>query len=195
MNRSFQVLLIVSAVGFSWTAMTILHEIGHVFHAVLSGGNVVQVALSPWEFSRTDVLPNPSPLFVAWGGAVWGVLVPIAAWIVTRTTARSHSYLAAFFAGFCCIANGAYIGAGSIVQEGDAGDMLRNGAALWVLIVYGIAAVATGLRLWNGLGTHFGLGDGKARVERQTAVVVTIAFVAVVAGEVVWTLCQPFSGN
>lgn len=175
--------------------MTILHEIGHVFHAVLSGGNVVRVALSPWEFSRTDVLPNPSPLFVAWGGAVWGVLVPIAAWIVARTTARSHSYLAAFFAGFCCIANGAYIGAGSIVQEGDAGDMLRNGAALWVLIVYGITAVALGLYLWNGLGTHFGLGDGKARVERQTAVVVTIAFVAVVAGEVVWTLCRPFSGN
>lgn len=194
MNRFFQVLLIVSSIGFSWLGMMILHEIGHVFHALVSGGNVVQVVLCPWEFSRTDVFPNPYPLFVAWGGAIWGVLMPISAWVVTKVAAPSHSYLAAFFAGFCCVANGAYIGAGSIVRAGDAGDMLRNGAAHWELLVYGLMAVAIGLHLWNGLGTHFGLGDSQGRVERRAAIITAIALTVVFAGQVVWTLAA-FGGD
>jgi hypothetical protein len=195
MNRLYQVLLIVSSIGFSWMAMMILHEVGHVFHALLSGGVVVQVVLCPWEFSRTDVSPNPFPLFVAWGGAVWGVLLPIAAWIVTRTAARSYSYLAMFFAGFCCIANGAYIGAGSIVQAGDAGDMLRSGAAYWGLVVYGLVTVSMGLYLWNRLGIHFGLAASDGRVDRRAAIAMAIALAAVLAVEVVWTLFGPFSGS
>jgi len=175
--------------------MMIVHEVGHVLHALLSGGNVVQVVLCPWEFSRTDVSPNPRPLFVAWGGAIWGVLIPLGAWIATKTALRSYSYLAAFFAGFCCVANGAYISAGSIAQAGDAGDMLRNGAAYWQLVSYGLVAMVVGLSLWNGLGPHYGLGDNQVRVDRRTAVAVAVAFAAVFAGEVAWTLCQPFSGD
>lgn len=195
MNRFFQVLLVGSLIGFSWMAMMIVHEIGHAFHALVSGGRVVQVVLSPWEFTRTDVSPNPYPLFVAWGGAVWGVLLPIAVWVITKAVVRPHAYLAAFFAGFCCIANGAYIGAGSIVQAGDAADMLRHGATPWVLVAYGILSFAAGLYLWNGLGPHFGLGASGGPVDKRTANVMAIALVVVFVGEVVWSIFQPIGGS
>ncbi|MBL7041797.1 MAG: hypothetical protein ISR77_24395 [Pirellulaceae bacterium] len=189
MNRFYQVLLIVTSVGFSWLAMMIVHEIGHVLHALLSGGYVTRVVLSPWEFSRTDVSPNPSPLFVAWGGAAWGVLLPIAIWSFTRIVARSYSYLAAFFAGFCCVVNGAYIGAGTIVHAGDAGDMLRYGAAYWQLVLYGLVATASGFYLWNGLGSYFGLGKGNGEVDKSATIAMVIACITVLLAEVAWTLC------
>ncbi|HYW78763.1 MAG TPA: hypothetical protein VE890_04265, partial [Thermoguttaceae bacterium] len=73
-GRFFQVLLIVAATGFSWLMMMVLHEAGHVLHAWLSGGHVVRVVLDPLSFSRTDVLPNPHPLWVVVGGPLWGCL-------------------------------------------------------------------------------------------------------------------------
>src|SRR5262249_25255242 len=113
MTRLFQVLLIVSTILFSWLAMMAVHECGHVLHAWLSGGTVQQVVLHPLDISRTDVWPNPYPLFVAWGGAIWGCVIPLLVLAGVRGLRWPYWYLAAFFAGFCLIANGAYLGAGS----------------------------------------------------------------------------------
>ncbi len=126
--RIWQALLIVFAGGLSWLAMMGVHELGHVVNAALSGGHVERVVLHPWTISRTDLSPNPSPRFVAWGGAVWGTAIPLALLVVVRLAARSYAYLAAFFAGFCCLANGLYLAAGSFGGVGDAGDLLRHGA-------------------------------------------------------------------
>jgi hypothetical protein len=60
-SRILQAILIVSAFGLSWLAMMAVHELGHVLHAVASGGTVVGVVLNPLEISRTDVSPNPHP--------------------------------------------------------------------------------------------------------------------------------------
>ena len=56
--------LIVATGALSWLAMMIVHEFGHVLHAWFSGANVVKVVLHPLAISRTDVAPNPHPLFV-----------------------------------------------------------------------------------------------------------------------------------
>jgi hypothetical protein len=76
-----------------------------------------------------------------------------------------------FFAGFCLIANGAYLGVGSFDGVGDAGDLLRHGAPVWQLWVFGLMCVPTGLWLWHGLGAHFGLGDAEGKVSIPTAYV------------------------
>lgn len=55
------------AVYGAWIAMLAVHEAGHVLHAWLSGGQVRRVVIPLVGFSETDVSPNPSPLFVAWG--------------------------------------------------------------------------------------------------------------------------------
>lgn len=190
MSRLHQIILIVATVIVSWFGMMVVHEMGHVIHALLSGGVVTKVDVCPWEFSRTDVSPNPAPLLVAWGGAIWGVLVPVLLWLLVRIAAFSYSYLMAFIAGFCCIANGAYIGVGSLVRMGDAGDLLRHGAAHWQLLLYGVTTVALGLCFWNGLGARFGLGDSNGQVDKRAALIMAIAAAVILLGEIAWTACQ-----
>jgi hypothetical protein len=67
-ERGRRLVLWVCLVALSWLAMQAVHEFGHMLHAWLSGGRVVQVVLHPLAISRTDVEPNPSPQFVVWGG-------------------------------------------------------------------------------------------------------------------------------
>jgi hypothetical protein len=56
------------------------------------------------------------------------------------------------FAGFCLIANGVYLGVGWIDNAGDAGDLLRRGTPVWVLVGFGLLASGGGLYLWHRLG-------------------------------------------
>ena len=67
-------------------------------------------------------------------------------------------YLLRFFAGFCLIANGTYLAVGSLDNVGDAGDLLRHGASIGQLWVFGGLCVPAGFLLWHRLGPHFGLG-------------------------------------
>ena len=113
MNRLHQTLLIFSTIGFCWLAMMAAHEFGHVINAWLTGGRVMHIVLHPSFFSRTDFAENPQPLFVAWGGAFWGIVIPLLIWVVFRRFFKRYAFLAAFFAGFCLIANGAYLAAGA----------------------------------------------------------------------------------
>jgi hypothetical protein len=144
---------LVVAVGLlgSWFAMQAVHELGHVIAAWLTGGTVQRVVLHPLDISRTDVSPNPRPLAVAWAGPVVGSILPliIVALIWRKTGALPTC--AAFFAGFCLIANGAYIGAGSFGGIGDAGDMLRHGSPRWLLATFGVACMFAGLWIWHRL--------------------------------------------
>ena len=103
-ERFYQALLIASLTALSWLGMMAVHELGHVLHAWTSGGKVVRVVLHPATFSRTDVSPNPRPLWVAWGGATWGSVIPLAAWMIARWFAPARLYLFAFFAGWGNIA-------------------------------------------------------------------------------------------
>ena len=174
-GRVPQALLILFAIGLSWLAMMAIHEFGHVLHSLVSGGRVEQVVLHPLAISRTDVSPNPHPQFVAWGGAVWGTILPLVLLAVVRVTARPYIYLAAFFAGFCCLANGLYLAAGSFAGVGDAGDLLRRGAARWELWLFGLPVSLLGLWLWNGLGPQFGFGVTRGRVDSRTVVGLGVA--------------------
>lgn len=179
--RVWQVLLIASTISLSWLMMMAVHEFGHVMNAWLSGGRVQQVVLHPLAISRTDVSPNPRPLFVAWGGATWGVAIPLAVLGLTTVSRWRHLYLVAFFAGFCCLANGLYLAAGSFTGAGDAGDLLRHGARQWQLVAFGLPFAAAGLWIWNGLGARFGIGVTEGKVDRRVAIAVVIVL-AVWAG-------------
>lgn len=62
-----------------------------------------------------------------------------------------------FFAGFCLVANGAYLGAAFWMPVGDGFDLLRHGVPVWQPVLFGIIGVSLGLSLWHGLGPMFGL--------------------------------------
>ncbi len=90
-------------------------------------------------------------------------------WGIAQLARLPIWYLLRFFAGFCAIANGAYIGVGSFGGVGDAGDLVRHGAAAWHLWLFGAICVPAGVLLWHGLGGHFGFGEANGRVNLPTA--------------------------
>lgn len=150
MTRFPKPLLIAIFIYPSWLVMMTLHECGHVLHALLSGGRVIYLTIPLLGFSRTDVSPNPAPLFVAAGGPLWGCIFPYIMLGVYRLFSRHQpAFFLRLFAGFCCIANGAYIGTGAIMPVGDAKMLRSHGAPAWTLAVFGIIAIGLGLWEWH----------------------------------------------
>jgi hypothetical protein len=169
MKRCHQLVLILATLALCWFGMMAVHETGHVFGAWLTGGSVARVVLHPLTISRTDLAVNPHPLLVVWAGPVFGVAAPLIAWGVAQASGLGIGYMLRFFAGFCLIANGAYLGVGSFDRVGDAGDLLRHGAAIWQLWLFGALCVPAGFYLWHGLGPQFGFGEAEGRVHIATA--------------------------
>ncbi len=185
-ERLFQFLLIASTLLISWLGMMIIHEFGHVTFAWLSGGTVSKVVLHPLEFSRTDLDLNPHPLFVVWGGALVGSVLPLMTLTVCRFSKVTASYVVQFFAGFCLVVNGIYIGVVSFFHAADPGEMMRDGSPQWMLILFGVVAVPLGFLLWNGLGPQFGLGIRKGNVDRRMALIVSLCLLGVIITELIF---------
>lgn len=148
-----------------------VHELGHVIAGLTTGGTVTKVVLHPLAISRTDISPNPNPLAVVWAGPIIGVVLPLTIWGILWKFKIPGDYLARFFAGFCLIANGAYIGIGSFENIGDAGDMIKNGSPTWLLWLFGIITVPIGFLIWHRLSPKFGLSESNGRVDEWAAYV------------------------
>jgi hypothetical protein len=127
--------------------MQAVHELGHVLAAWATGGTVTKLILHPLAISRTDVNPNLKPAIVVWAGPLVGIALPLLAWAICSTRKVSGAYLLRFFAGFCLIANGAYLGIGSVFAIGDAGDILQLGTPAWLLWLFGAIAAPAGFLL------------------------------------------------
>ena len=162
-------MLVASFVPLCWLAMMGVHELGHVLAGWSTGGTVTKVVLHPLAISRTDVTPNPEPLVVVWAGPLVGVVLPLLIWAVFYFARMPGAYLPRFFAGFCLIANGAYIGIGSFDAIGGAGEMTRHGTPMWLLWLFGAITVPAGLVVWHRLGPYFGLGQSRGRVDPPAA--------------------------
>lgn len=175
MGRLHQIILILSTVLGSWLGMQVVHESGHVLGAWLTGGRVARVVLHPFTISRTDLADNPNPLAVVWAGPVVGVAIPLLLWSVAAAIRQPSAFVLRFFAGFCLLANGIYIGVGSFDQVGDCGEMLRHGSAMWQLWLFGALTAPVGCWLWHRQGRHFGLGPSKGEVSRSMAYISLIA--------------------
>ncbi len=170
-NRLATWAVVVALLPLCWWSMMVVHEVGHVLGAWISGGVVAGVRLHPLSISQTDLARNPHPLIVAWAGPLFGAIVPLvtywawqAAGVLSRRRRPRHGrQLLRFFAGFCLIANGAYLSFGSIDRVGDAGDLIRYGTPTWILWAFGLLTIPAGLWLWHRLGPRFGLGpEGRA---------------------------------
>jgi hypothetical protein len=164
--------------------MQVIHEAGHVTVARLTGGKVIKVILDPRTVSRTDIGHNPHPLAVVWGGPIIGSVFPVLLFGLARFCRWPGAYLFRFFAGFCLVANGVYIGTGWMLAEGaDPGVMIQNGSPRWLLVLFGVVTIPAGFFLWHRQGANFGLGEAHGRVSARAAVVSMVLFIAVVAVE------------
>jgi hypothetical protein len=169
MTRLDQFILILSTILGSWLGMQAVHELGHVLGARLTGGRVERVVLHPLTISRTDLADNPRPLAVVWAGPILGITIPVVLWGMSAWFGLPGAFILRFFAGFCLLANGLYIGVGSFDRIGDCGEMLRHGSEPWQLWLFGAATAPAGLLLWHRQGPCFGLGPASGHVSRGTA--------------------------
>jgi hypothetical protein len=183
MERFHQTMLIASALVLSWLWMQAIHELGHCLGAWATGATVERVVLHPLAISRTDVSGGRWPLVVVWAGPLIGVLFPLLAWLALAAVRSRWSWLARFFAGFCCLANGLYLGVGSFQGIGDAGDLVRHGSPIWSLWLFGSLTVPLGFSIWNGLGKHFDLGRPPAAVDALAAYALAAALAITIALE------------
>lgn len=110
------------------------------------------------------------------GGPVWGIALPVAAWAASAAlvpgagrVGRAVRTGIQFLAGFCLIANGAYLGAGWVDRVGDAGDLMRHGTPAWALVAYGVVATTAGLLLWHLLGAKRGLTTNQSAMPSDGA--------------------------
>jgi hypothetical protein len=193
MKRLHQLLLIGSFLPLCWLLMQAVHELGHVAFALATGKMIGKVVLHPLSISRTDLADYSRPLQFVWAGPLIGVLLPLALWVISKATKLKWAYLPQFFAGFCLISNGVYIGIGSLMRVGavqgigDAGDMLREGSPIWLLWLFGIITVPLGFYLWNKLGPYFGLGHAHGNVDPRTAYYSCALSIIVVIFEVIFS--------
>jgi hypothetical protein len=183
MRRLPQLVLLLTTLANAWLLMQAVHELGHVVGGLLTGAVIKHVVLHPAEISRTDFGANPSPLIACWSGPFFGAILPVLVWMLAQWQRQSYAYWLKFFAGFCLIANGAYLAVGVREGIGDAGDLLRLGSAPWQLYLFGAFAIPAGFWLWNGLGSSFGLGRNAEPVTWPAATGSLLLLVATVIVE------------
>lgn len=181
--RIRQAVFVATFMYYCWLMMQVMHELGHVVFTVLPGGEVEKVVLHPFAFSRTDVSVNPRPLLQVWGGPLVGVVLPLAIWGAACLFRPGSLALFRFFAGFCCITNGAYIGFGPNVTGLDTQVMLSLGCARWQLVLFGLVMIGMGLWLLNGTGKVFGIGVEDGEVRNKYTMFSVGLLIAVVAAE------------
>ncbi len=160
--------------------MQAVHELGHVLGGRATGGQVAQVVLHPFTISRTDMAHNPHPLVEVWAGPLIGSILPLIVFLIAAMLRCPGTYLFRFFAGFCLVANGIYIGVAWMMEGGaDASVMVMHGSPIWTLVLFGFATVPLGLYLWHRQGPHFGLGSAEGRVSRAAMIVSVCLFAGI----------------
>ncbi|MCC6969309.1 MAG: hypothetical protein IT434_03735 [Phycisphaerales bacterium] len=163
-----RVLIIAILLAASWYAMMLVHECGHVIAAWSTGSHVEAVRV-PWlGFSQTIVPTTDWPRVVAASGAALGSALPFLAWLTIRCMPRirrgTACAIARYFAGFCLLANGVYVGCAVLLPVGDTEDLVRMGVPAWTLTVIGWPIAAAGVAMWNGMAKSIGT---RARIDGE----------------------------
>ncbi len=130
--------------AWGWELMLLTHEIGHLIAAGCTGAVVLQSNLLPWVLPCTLIEQNPHPHVVAWGGITSGVGIPIVIWGVLTWLQRPAAATGAGLAGFCLLANGAYLAAGGGESLTDTGVLRALGWSNGLLIVVGLVLAVPG---------------------------------------------------
>lgn len=182
-----RILFIASLLIAGWLWFQIVHEAGHVLGALATGAQVTKVVLHPLTISRTEVQGGNQPLVVIGAGPVVGCLLPLVAWWTAAALKWFAAFTLRFFAGFCLIANGTYLFAGSFDGVGDCGDLLRHGAPIWTLWLFGLLTMSAGLLLWNNQGAHFGFGQNPKPISSALAYSTATFATATIIAELIYS--------
>ena len=116
----------------------LVHECGHMLSAILGGASIIDVELRPWKLSHTLIADSDHQIMDAWMGPIFGAVFPALLFLMLKQT-RLKTILG-FFAGFCLVGNGVYIGIGWLGPYGDAEVMVQLGVPVAIMITFGLVA-------------------------------------------------------
>lgn len=167
--------------------MMVVHELGHIALAWLTDGAVQQVILHPLAISSTEVFPNPMPLLVVWAGPIVGCSLPLVLPLILPRSWSLERKSGWFFAGFCLIANGCYIGFGAFERIGDCNDMLEAGTPFVWLLVFGAITVPLGVFIWHRLGSVSEFASDSDLVKPTQAAAMASILLAIILTELYWS--------
>ncbi len=114
-------------------------------------------------------------------GPLLGVSLPLGLLPWTRAAAPLVRNVLQFFAGFCLVANGAYIAFGAIDMVGDCRVMFETGTPVWMMGAFGAVAVPAGLLTWHHLGSPMDFWRSPAAISAKAAVLMSLVCISVVA--------------
>ena len=136
---------LVPVLLWMWLAMMLVHELGHVAAAQLTGATITSLELRPGPISHTLAQPNPNPGVVVWAGFVVGWVAPqltAPAWAIRRGLIGP---VLRAWAAFCLLAGGTYLAVGGGGDRfTDTGLLRAEGWPLWLLIAIGASVAAVG---------------------------------------------------
>lgn len=89
------------------------------------------------------------------------MLFPLLLWQIVARAIPTRSYLAAFFAGFCLIANGAYLAGDTVLQGG------MDGSSFCLASLPGPSSRPAYSLSWQGFTSGRGLGRISASASRR----------------------------
>jgi len=139
----------IASLAAWWWLMMAIHELGHVLACLVTGATIEAVILWPWTISQTVRSGSRWPLIDTWAGPLFGMLAPLALWLLVAR--RPAGGWIGGWAGFCLVANGAYLGGGWLAPGGDAVELMQMGVPVGVLIGVGALGMGGGLWLWHHL--------------------------------------------
>lgn len=134
--------VLVAAIAWAWLAMLLTHELGHIVAVPLTGGELTYVNVYPGQIPSTLAGANPRPGVVLWAGFFSGWLIPQGVALLLRGGILRHA--ARCWAGFCWVANGAYLAFGGLERFADTAQLIRLGWSAWLLVPAGVAAAVLG---------------------------------------------------
>lgn len=134
--------------------MEAIHELGHVIGA---RGEVTGVHLPLVGISSTSSVADTPATLAIFAGPLFGGVAPCLALLLPRIHPRCSRALR-FFVGFCLVANGVYLSAGTCLDAGDSADLVHHGVPIVLLVLIGAAMALGGLWVWHRNGSWCGLG-------------------------------------
>ena len=161
----------LGTVVVAYNGSMLLHEFGHVVHLWSSGGTATRVFVSPIDVSYVYKGDNPHPQWVAWGGPVWGAILPLAVLGLAWATRTRLTSLALVLAVFALVFNGAYLSVGAFQPGGDTAQLLKHGAPVWSLVAVGVPMLGAGLALAPLAASAMDIGPGRTSMVQSLAVV------------------------
>ncbi|MCL2348735.1 MAG: hypothetical protein FWC50_10805 [Planctomycetaceae bacterium] len=185
-NRIVSFVLIITFLPFCWLAMQAVHETGHVIGALMHDVSVEYVLLGPLTISQTITGETEHKRIITWLGPVFGVIFPVALWLMARLFQWPELFLFRFFAGFCLVANGVYLLFGPVDGLTDTGVLLSYGASRWQLILFGVIATVAGFLLWHGQSNDFGIGKQPKAVQYRTVLISSTLLLLIIFVEIVF---------